>query len=80
MCGKFHILLQMVRVLVAICPKMAVFGQKQTDRQTNYLTQYTGVGVDFFLKLNLLPLYLLRLQGDKLKFLPIFNIFYLFVT
>ena len=37
---------------------------RQTDRQTNSLTPYTGC-VDFFLKLNLLPPYSLRSQGDK---------------
>ena len=36
---------------------------RQTDRQTNTLTPYTG-GVDFFFKLNLLPSYSHRLQGD----------------
>ena len=37
---------------------------RQTDRQTNSLTPYTGVCADIFSKLNLLPPYLLRSQGD----------------
>ena len=37
----------------------------QKDRQTNSLTPYTGCVRIFSSKLNLLPLYLLHLQGDK---------------
>ena len=36
-----------------------------TDRQTNYLTPYTG---DFFFQFNLLPSYSLRLQGENSGF------------
>ena len=39
---------------------------RRTDRKTNSLTPYTGY-VDFFFQLNLLPLYLLSMQGNHFQ-------------
>ena len=62
-----HILIKQLK-LVLKSPQKGAFMSYDAcfiDRQTNSLTPYSG-SVDFLFKLNLLPPYWLRLQGDNI--------------